>query len=116
MGKGIWENLWVANLCSHSYKNSIFIWLDKKRYYEGHMPVLVTSDLELIEEIAFKQFTNFTGRRVKRIYCILGLKVYIYMKNKNHLFLSLSRCKLRTVMSEQMCSLRQETDGNVCEQ
>ena len=35
------------------------------RYYEGHLPVLVTSDLEIIEEIFFKQFSNFSARKVR---------------------------------------------------
>ena len=34
-------------------------------YYEGHTPILVTSDLEMIQEIFFDQFENFTARKVR---------------------------------------------------
>ena len=37
------------------------------RFYEGHYPVLVTSDLEIIDEVFFRQFANFSGRRVNSI-------------------------------------------------
>ena len=33
-------------------------------YYEGHRPILVTSDLDIVNEIFIKQFNNFTGRKV----------------------------------------------------
>lgn len=33
-------------------------------YYEGHLPIMVTSDLNIIEEVFFKQFPNFTARKV----------------------------------------------------
>lgn len=33
-------------------------------YYEGHTPMIVTSDLDLIQEIFIKQFNNFSARRV----------------------------------------------------
>lgn len=32
-------------------------------YYEGHLPVLVTSDLDLIQQIFVKQFANFSARK-----------------------------------------------------
>ncbi|CAF1054545.1 unnamed protein product, partial [Brachionus calyciflorus] len=35
-------------------------------YYQGHYPILVTSDLEFIQEVFVKQSTNFAGR--KRIF------------------------------------------------
>lgn len=34
------------------------------RYYEGSLPVIVTSDPEVINEVFVKQFNNFYGRRV----------------------------------------------------
>lgn len=34
------------------------------RYYEGSLPVVVTSDPEMIKEVFIKQFHNFHGRRV----------------------------------------------------
>ena len=34
------------------------------RYYEGHYPVLVTSDLDLIQEVFIKQSKNFSARKV----------------------------------------------------
>lgn len=33
-------------------------------YYEGHQPILVTSDLELVQEICIKQSTNFAAKKV----------------------------------------------------
>jgi cytochrome P450 len=32
-------------------------------YYEGHYPILVTSDSNMIQEVFIKQFSNFTGRK-----------------------------------------------------
>ncbi|CAF1007044.1 unnamed protein product, partial [Brachionus calyciflorus] len=32
-------------------------------YFEGHQPVIVTSDLELIQEVFIKQSTNFSARK-----------------------------------------------------
>jgi thromboxane-A synthase len=32
-------------------------------YYEGHLPVLVTSDLDIVQEIFINQFSNFTARK-----------------------------------------------------
>jgi hypothetical protein len=36
----------------------------KSSFYEGHQPVLVTSDLDIIQEIFIKQYSNFAARRV----------------------------------------------------
>lgn len=33
-------------------------------YYEGHLPIIVTSDLEIIQEVFIKQFGNFVARKV----------------------------------------------------
>ena len=33
--------------------------------YEGHIPIIVTSDLEIIQEVFVKQFGNFIARKVK---------------------------------------------------
>ncbi len=34
-------------------------------YYEAHMPILVTSDLEFIQEVFVKKyFSNFSARKV----------------------------------------------------
>jgi len=35
-----------------------------KRYYEGHLPILVTSDCEIIQEVFIKKFGNFIARKV----------------------------------------------------
>nr|AHL88984.1 cytochrome p450 3045C1 [Brachionus koreanus] len=32
-------------------------------YYEGHQPIIVTSDLEIIQEVFLKQSSNFSGRK-----------------------------------------------------
>ena len=34
------------------------------RVYEGHMPVLIVADAEMVQEIYIKQFSNFSARRV----------------------------------------------------
>ena len=44
------------------------LFLNKKilsSYYEGHWPVLVTSDLDIIQEVFIKQYANFSARKVK---------------------------------------------------
>lgn len=33
-------------------------------FYEGHLPILVTSDVDVIQEVFIKQFTNFSPRIV----------------------------------------------------
>ena len=33
------------------------------RYYEGHIPILVTSDLEFIQEVFIRQHANFVARK-----------------------------------------------------
>ena len=45
-------------------KKILFYFFSAYRYYEGHTPVLVTSDIELIDEIYYKQFSNFSARKV----------------------------------------------------
>ena len=37
------------------------------RYYEGHFPILVTSDIGLIQEVFIKQYANFSGRKVIKL-------------------------------------------------
>lgn len=41
-------------------------------YFEGHLPVLVTSDVDMIQEIFIKKFPHFSARKVK----IFLIKVY----------------------------------------
>lgn len=36
---------------------------------KGHLPVLVTSDLEIIEQIFVKQYAKFSGRKVIIVIC-----------------------------------------------
>jgi len=36
-------------------------------YYEGHLPILVTSDIEIIQEVFVKQFANFSARKMLSI-------------------------------------------------
>ena len=33
-------------------------------YFEGHLPILVTSDPEIIQDIFIKQYANFSARKV----------------------------------------------------
>jgi hypothetical protein len=32
--------------------------------FEGHLPIMVTSDLDIIQEVFIKQSTNFSARKV----------------------------------------------------
>jgi hypothetical protein len=32
--------------------------------YEGHIPILVTSDIDIIQEVFIKQFSSFMARKV----------------------------------------------------
>ena len=48
----------------------VFIVLYFIRYYEGSLPVVVTSDPEIIKEVFVKQFNNFYGRRVSTFPCL----------------------------------------------
>lgn len=41
-----------------------FYFLCYFRYFEGHLPILVTSDLEIIQEVFIKQNANFSARKV----------------------------------------------------
>nr|UOU03275.1 cytochrome P450 3045B1 [Brachionus rubens] len=33
-------------------------------YYEGHLPIMVTSDIDLINEVFIKQYSNFMARKI----------------------------------------------------
>ena len=33
-------------------------------YYEGHLPIIVTSDTDIIQDVFIKQFGNFIARKV----------------------------------------------------
>nr|QUF59379.1 cytochrome p450 CYP3045C2 [Brachionus angularis] len=51
----------------NKYSNVLKKWTEKYGktygYFEGHLPVLVTSDLEIIQEIFVKQYANFSARK-----------------------------------------------------
>lgn len=36
-------------------------------YFEGHLPVLVTSDLDIIQEVYIKQYSNFSAKKRRLI-------------------------------------------------
>lgn len=42
----------------------IYLSVNHSRYYQGHLPILVTSDLSLVEEIFIKQYSNFSARKM----------------------------------------------------
>ena len=46
------------------YLNNQFQNFKIHRIFEGHLPILVTSDLEIIQEVFIKQSTNFSARKV----------------------------------------------------
>lgn len=63
-------------------------------YYQGHMPVLVTSDLDLIQEVFIKQFNNFSARKK------LPLETHEQSKNKSLIRSALGRWKrMRVIMN-----------------
>jgi hypothetical protein len=43
----------------------IFFQINDYRYFEGPLPVLVTSDLDIVKEVFIKDFSKFTGRKVR---------------------------------------------------
>ena len=45
-------------------------------YYEGHLPVLVTSDLDVIQDVFVNNFNNFTGRKVSRSFISVILLIW----------------------------------------
>jgi hypothetical protein len=53
-----------SNLLIINFSICAFIYIFMNRFYEGHFPVLVTSDLELIQEIFIKKFNYFSPRKV----------------------------------------------------
>nr|QEV83799.1 cytochrome P450 [Brachionus rotundiformis] len=63
-------------------------------YYEGHSPVLVTSDLDIISEVFIRQFSNFSARKKNPME---GADT----RDLNHLMRS-SKCRwkrMRTIMN-----------------
>lgn len=67
MDKIIWKNIWVK--IEFYFKIQFFLSVfylknPNESYYEGHYPILVTSDIDLVQEIFVKQINNFSGRRV----------------------------------------------------
>lgn len=71
---GMWDqDLWASGqMILKSAENLSFIYPGVlfRRFYEGHLPVLVTSDVDIIEQVFVKQFENFTARKVRA--CCFG--------------------------------------------
>lgn len=64
MDQGAWKNLWVRKILGLNFLSVFKTLIFLLRIYEGHRPVLITSDLEIIQEVFIKQFNNFSARRV----------------------------------------------------
>jgi hypothetical protein len=83
-----------------------------KSIYEGHLPVLVTSDLNLLEEVFNKQFRNFIARRV----CVYNEKFSIKYIKKSIISSLLHKRNFhfnRTIMAQNVMFLcRREHSGN----
>ncbi len=65
MDKKIRQDLWVIKIKRYQisfYINPYFFVLNS--YYEGHLPVLVTSDIDVLHEVFVNQFNNFVGRKI----------------------------------------------------
>ena len=67
------KHLWVQQdlLIQHSMLFLILA-ISYFSYFEGHSPVLVTSDLDIIQEVFIKQYSNFSGRKVTYLVCFLA--------------------------------------------
>nr|QVK45580.1 cytochrome P450 [Brachionus paranguensis] len=75
-------------------------------YFEGHSPVLVTSDLEIISEVFIRQFTNFSARMKNPMEGADS-------RNLNHLMRS-SKCRwkrMRSVMNPTFSKQKLENMG-----
>nr|QEV83793.1 cytochrome P450 [Brachionus rotundiformis] len=70
-------------------------------YYEGHQPIFVTSDLDVIQEVFLKQSSNFAGR-----------KKQIFTRNDNapdHMLFTASRSRwkiMRNIMNPTFSSAK----------
>lgn len=40
-------------------------------YYQGHLPILVTSDLDIIQEVFIKKSKNFSARKVNEFKLVI---------------------------------------------
>ncbi len=65
--KFFWGN--TEELFAKQYSNCLREWTKKYGklygYYEGHLPILVTSDVDMVNEIFVKQFNHFSARKVR---------------------------------------------------
>jgi hypothetical protein len=65
--KFFWGN--TEELFTKQYSNCLREWTKKYGklygYYEGHLPILVTSDVDMVNEIFVKQFNHFSARKVR---------------------------------------------------
>ena len=53
------------------FKNKVIFNFNRILYFllsifDGHLPILIISDPDMVQEIFVKQFSNFSARRVKR--------------------------------------------------
>ena len=69
MDKKIWQNLRVTTtsffiLIWKKYMLQLYMTIKNARIFEGHLPILITSDLDIIQEIFIKQSSNFSARKV----------------------------------------------------
>ena len=83
-------------------------------YYEGHLPILVTSDIELIDEIFYKKFSHFAARKVIR----LASKVFVSKINKHTIRVNLFRdilSKSPMMAPTRTCFWHPRLVGNVFE-
>lgn len=58
-----------------NYSDVIWNWTKKYGktygYFEGHQPIIVTSDLEIIQDVFLKQSSNFSGRKVNPAFFLI---------------------------------------------
>ena len=65
----------ISNICFlrliRIFKNSMF---------EGHLPILISSDVEFLEEVFIKQSTCFSARKVYILLPTNNCELYVNMK------------------------------------
>ena len=66
-------DLWILTVlfkCIYLWSLNSYLF----RIFDGHMPILIISDPDMVQEIFVKQFSNFSARRVKINHLVLNIQ------------------------------------------